>query len=108
MAASTLTASISGAYPTGENTSIVGLILGILEKTPFHPEGTFAIASSAVLAFCGFEIAKVLKHENSCFVLLCELDDATAHQMSHVVVYIPDLGPQIGIVLFTGGDDASL
>jgi hypothetical protein len=60
----TSTAGISGIYPTGENTSIVGFILCVVEDTPFHPEGSFAIASLAVLALLWFEIAKVLKYQD--------------------------------------------
>src|SRR2546430_599318 len=87
---------------------MIGLILGILENTPFHPESPFAIASSAVLALLWFEIAQVLKHHDACLMLFGELDKTTAHQMSDLLINVSDLAPQIRIVLFVLRDDASL
>ena len=108
MATSAFTAGIPWIDPTGENTLVIRFVLGVVEDTPLHPEGSFAIASFAVLAFGGFQVAKVFKNENASFVLLCELNNASAHQMGYLRVYIADLAPQICIVLFIFGNDASL
>lgn len=76
------TTGILGAHPTRENTSIIGLILGVIEDAAFHPERAFAIASTAVLAFAGLEVPQVLKHEDACSMLLCKLDNAAGDQVS--------------------------
>ena len=75
-ASCTRATGILWAYPTGENTSIIGLVLGVVEDAPFHPEGTFAISTFAVLAFTWLEVAKVLKDENARRMLLGKLDNA--------------------------------
>ena len=108
MATSTFTTGIPGIDPTGDDTSIVRFILGILENAPFHPECSFAIASLAVLAFGRFEVAEVLKHQYGGFVLLGKLDNASAHQMGYLLICVADLAPEICIVLFTFCDNASL
>jgi hypothetical protein len=61
--ASAFTAGVPRTYPTGENTSIIGFVLSIVENTAFHPIGTFLIPSPTVLAFGRFEIPKMLKDE---------------------------------------------
>jgi hypothetical protein len=75
-ASCTRATGILWAYPTGENTSIIGLVLGKPENEAFHPEGPFAIRPSAVLAFARLEVAKVLKDENACLMGCRKLDNA--------------------------------
>ena len=77
---------------------MISLVLRVVENAPFHPEGPFAIASFAILAFLRLEVPEMLKHQDACFVLLGKLDNADAHQMSHMLVDVPDLLPQVRIV----------
>jgi len=108
MAMSTLSAGISGIDPTGNDTSVIGLILGILEYAPFHPECSLGIPASAVLFFNGSEIIEVLKHQNGCFMLLGKLNNASACEMSCLFIHVPDFIPEVSIILFTLCNDASL
>src|SRR5258708_16147591 len=94
-ASCTRTTGISGTYPTGENTSIVGFVLCVVENTSFHPVGAFLIPSFAVLALCRLEVAKVLKNQDACLMLLGKLDNAGTYQMSHMLVYVSHLLPRI-------------
>ena len=50
----------------------------------------------------------MLKDEYGCFVLLGKLDNASTHQMGYLLICVADLVPQICIILFVFGDDASL
>jgi hypothetical protein len=88
MATSTLPTGISGINPTGENTSIVGFVLGISEDTPFHPIRPLVVASFAVFTLCGFEVAQVLKDKDSSSVPLGKVDDAVTHQMCYLLINI--------------------
>jgi hypothetical protein len=63
MATSTFPTGISWADSAGENAFIVRFVLGVLEDASLHPEGSFAIASAAILALGWFEIAQVLKDQ---------------------------------------------
>ncbi len=49
----------------------------------------------------------MLKHENACSMPLGKLDNAAGDQVSYVLVYVPDLCPQVRIVLDTLFDYAS-
>jgi len=53
-------------------------------------------------------LARLLEEENTRLVLGGELDNAAAHQMRDLFVNVPDFGPEVGIVLFVLGKDASL
>jgi hypothetical protein len=108
MATGTFSTGIPGTHPTSDNTSIVRFIFCILENSPFHPECSFAIASSAILAFGWFEITEVLKDEDAGFVLLGKLDNASAHQMGDLLIGVADLAPEVCIILFAFCDNASL
>ncbi len=59
-ASCTRTTGILGAHSTGKDTCIVCFVLGKPEDAAFHPEGSFAIGSTAVLALCWFEVPKVV------------------------------------------------
>src|SRR5258708_38452287 len=107
-ASCTRTTGISGTYPTGENTSIVGFVLCVVENASFHPIGAFLIPSFAVLALCWLEVAKMLKNHDACLMLLGKLDNAGTYQMSHMLVYVSHLLPRIHIVLFVLCNVASL
>jgi hypothetical protein len=106
----------TGAFPTGvsgihtarENTRIVGFVLGIVEDTPFHPIGPFVVASFAVLAFCGFQVAQVLKDEDSSPIPLSKLNNAVTHQMSYLLIHISDVVPEMHVVLFVLCNNDSL
>ena len=50
----------------------------------------------------------MLEDENTRPVLGGEQDNAAAHQMRDLFVNVPDFGPEVGIVLFVLGNDASL
>jgi hypothetical protein len=41
----------------GNDPLIVGLVFGVVEDAPFHPEGSLAIATFAILALLRFELA---------------------------------------------------
>jgi hypothetical protein len=84
------------------------LVFGVREDASLHPEGPFAIASSAVLAPGRFETAKVLKHEDLCPMLFSKLDNASAHQMRKGVIYVVDLAPKGDVVLFAFRENTSL
>ena len=100
MATSAFSTGISGVDPTRENTRIIGFVLRIFENAPFHPECSFTIASSAILAFGRFEVTQVLEYQHACLMLLGELDNASAHQVGDLLVCVADLLPEVGIVLF--------
>ena len=93
MATSTFSTGIPRIDPTGENTSIIRFVLAVIENASLHPECPLAIASFAVLAFRWLEVSQVLKHHNGCFVLLGKLDNASAHQMSYLLINVADLAP---------------
>jgi len=95
MAMSTFSTGISGIDPAGENPFIICFVLRVLEDASLHPEGSFAIASVAVLALGRFEIAQVLKHQYGSLVLLGKLDNASAYQVRDVLVSIGDLAPEV-------------
>ena len=50
----------------------------------------------------------MLKHQNARTLLGGELDNTRAHQMGHVLITMAQLAPEVGIVLFVFGNDASL
>jgi hypothetical protein len=100
-AASALAAGIAWAHPTGKDASIVRFVLPIGENASFHPEGSFAVASLAVLAFFWFEIAKMLKDQDRCPMRLCKLDNATTDQMCELLIGMVHFLPQVSIVLLT-------
>ena len=50
----------------------------------------------------------MLEDENTRLVLGGELDNAAAYQVRDLFVNVPDFGPEVGIVLFVLGNDASL
>src|SRR6266571_2733759 len=108
MATSTLSAGVSWVDPTGEKTFAVGLVLRVLEDASLHPEGPFAIASSAVLALLWLEMAQVLKYQDRRAVLFGKLHNASTHQMRDGLVHVVDLAPEVGIVLFAFCYRASL
>ncbi len=62
MTASTFSARIARIDTAGDDSFIPRLVFGVLEDAALHPEGPFAIAAMAVLAFGRFKVAQVLKH----------------------------------------------
>src|SRR2546428_1582383 len=63
MATSTFSTSISWADPAGENAFVIRFVFGVLEDASLHPEGSFAVASTAILALLRLEMTQVLKHQ---------------------------------------------
>ena len=85
-----------------------GLVLCVAENAPFHPVGAFAIATARIRALFRLQVAQMFKNQEARSVLPSELDNASAHQMRDLFVHVPDFGPEVGIVLFIVGNDASL
>ena len=108
VAAMTFPARIARVDPTGDDLLVPRLIFCVLEDTPFHPEGSFAVPPVAILALFRPEVAQILKDEDRCPLLAGELDNAGTHQMGNLLVHVADLAPEVGIVLFVLRDDASL
>lgn len=108
MATSAFSTGISWIDTARENTRVISFVLAVVEDTPFHPIGSFVVASFAVFALGRFEIAKVFKHQDGCLMLLSKLDNASTHQMCYLLVYVADLLPEMCIVLLALCDDASL
>ena len=94
--------------PAGDDALVPCLILGVREDAPLHPEGSLAVAPTAVRASLGFEMAEVLKHQDSSPVVVSKLDNASTHQVCERLIDVLDLAPEVDIVLFAIGEDASL
>ncbi len=78
---------------------MISFIPGIPENAPFHPERPLLIASSVVLPLGRFEVAEMLKNEYGCLMLLGKLDNAVTHQMRYLLIHMPDVVPEMHIVL---------
>ena len=63
MATSTFSTRITWIDSAGENALVIRFVFGVLEDTSLHPEGSFAVASTAILALLRLEITQVLKHQ---------------------------------------------
>ena len=50
----------------------------------------------------------MFKNQYACSVLPSKLDNTAAYQVCDLFVNMPDFGPEVGIVLFVLGNDASL
>jgi len=100
MATHTLSASVPGIDPTGENTRVVGFVLAVVEDTSLHPISPFVVTSFAVLALGRFEVPKVFKHKDSSLVRLRKLNNTSAHNMSEMFINVANLVPKLYIVLF--------
>ena len=50
----------------------------------------------------------MLEDQDTRSLILGELDNASAHQMGNLLICVSDLAPEVGIVLFIFGNDASL
>src|SRR5260370_924824 len=108
LATSAFSGRIAGADPAGDDPRVIRLILRIFEDTPLHPERSLRVPPAAILALFRFEVSQVFKHQNGSPLLTGELDNAGAHQMRKVLIGVADLAPEIGVVLFPFGHDASL
>jgi len=108
MAAVTRSGCVGRVDAGGYNLVLPRLILGIAEDAAFHPVGALGVTTARVLPLFGLEIAQMLKDEHACTVLFGELDNASAHQMRHVLIGMADLTPEADIVLFILCNDASL
>src|SRR5260370_27686827 len=108
MTTSTLSGRIARVEAGGQDALVVRLILGVLEDPPFHPVGPFTVSAMAILAPGRLEIAQMLEHQDVRLLCLCKLDNAGAHQVRNLLIYRADLAPEVGIVLFILGNDASL
>jgi hypothetical protein len=108
MAARTFAARIARVDSAGDDSLIPRFLLGVSEDASLHPVGAFAVAATAILAFLWFQVAQVLKHQKSGFMLLGELDNASTHQVCEMLIGIPDLAPEISIILFAFRYETSL
>ena len=108
MAASAFSGRIAGVHPASNHPQVPCLVFGEVEDPPLHPEGTLAVPPVAILAFFRLEVPQVLKDQNTGPLLAGELDNASAHQMGNLLICVADLAPEVGIVLFMFGNDASL
>src|SRR5260370_18850387 len=100
MAAVTRSGCVGRLHTAGDDLVLPCLILGVLENAAFHPVGALGVTTARVLPLFGLEIAQVLKDEHACTVIFGELDNASAHQMRHVLIGMADLTPEVGHVLF--------
>ncbi len=105
---STFPTGVAWIDPAGDDALVPCLIFGVLEDAPLHPEGPLAVSPAAIRASLGFEIAEVLKHQDGRPMVMSKLDDASTHQVRERLIDVLDLAPEVGIVLFALGDDASL
>ena len=108
MAASAFSGRIARVHPAGNHPQVPCLVFGEVEDPPLHPEGTLAIPPVAILAFCRLEVPQVLEDQNTGPLLAGELDNTSAHQMGNMLICVSDLAPEVDIVLFILGNDASL
>ena len=109
VAAMTLSARIARIHATCDDTGCIpGFVFRVVEDTPFHPVGAFPIASARILPLLRTQVAQVFKHENTRLLFSRELDNASAHQVRDVFINVPDLAPEVGIVLFALCKNASL
>ena len=74
-------------------TCVPRLIFRVAEDAAFHPVGAFPIASAAIRALFRFEIAQVLKNEDTGLLLPRELDNASAQQVRDLFIDVADLPP---------------
>lgn len=107
MAARALPAGVPRIDAAANHALLPGLILGIAEDTPLHPERPFAIATAAVPAFLWLQFPQVLKHQDASVLLVRELDNAAGYQVSKGLVTISDLMPESGVILLALCDETS-
>jgi len=105
---STFPTGVAWIDSAGDDALVPCLIFGVLEDAPLHPEGSLAVSPATILALLWFEIAEVLKHQDGRPVVVSKLDNAGTHQVCERLIDVFDLAPEVGIVLFAIGDDASL
>jgi hypothetical protein len=109
MTAMAFPARIARIDAAGDDTTCIPrLVLRVLENAPFHPVGAFPVAAARILAFFRAQVAEMLEDQYACLLLDGELDNAGAHLVRDVLIDVPDLAPQISIVLFPFGNEASL
>jgi len=108
VAAVAFSARIPWVDPAGDDPHVPRLVLRVAENAPFHPVGPFRIATAAIRALFWLQVAQVLKDEDTGLVLPRELNNASAQQVRDMFIDVPDFGPEIGIVLFSFGDNARL
>src|SRR6266568_2608306 len=104
----TLSGRIARVHPAGNHPQVPCLVFGEVEDPALHPEGTLALPPVAILTFCRLEVPQVLEDQHTGPLLAGELDDASAHQVGNMLICVSDLAPEVGIVLFILGNDASL
>lgn len=104
----TLPAGVARIDATRDDVLIPGFIFGVPEDAALHPVGAFLIAATAILALLRFEVAKVLEYQNAGSVSFGKLDNSAADAMGLIVVTMPDLLPEVGIILLALDNDARL
>src|SRR5215469_3049355 len=94
MAAMAFSARMARIHPAGDDAACIPrLILAVPEDAALHPEGAFRIASAAIRALCGAQLAQVLKHKDTGLLLPRELDNARAHQVRDLFIDLADVPP---------------
>jgi hypothetical protein len=108
MATMTLSGCVARVDPARDDLLIPRLIFCVLEDTPLHPVGSFAVPPVAILSLLRAQIPQVLEDEDGSPLLAGELDNTGTHQMGYLLIHVVDLAPEVDIVLFAFRDDASL
>src|SRR5215469_6035863 len=107
MTAMAFSTGIARIHASGYDLLVICLIFGEPENPPFHPESSFHIATARILALFWTKSTQVLEDEDGCLVLLGKLNNASADQMSNLLIDMADFVPEVGIVLFAFGNGAS-
>jgi hypothetical protein len=108
MATSTFPTGVSGIDTGRDDPLIPRLVLGVLEEASLHPEGPFAVTPTTILALLRFELAQVLEDQNGGSMLLGKLHDASTHLVREILIGMPDLVPEGGVVLLPFDNQARL
>lgn len=108
LAAVTLPPRIAWIDATGDDLMLPRLLFGVAKNATFHPIRAFGVGTSRVPALVRLEIPQMLSHQYACSILGCELDNADAHQVGHGRITVADATPEVGIVLLSFGQNASL
>lgn len=107
-ASSAFSGGIAWVNPTRDHPQVPRLVCGEGEDPPLHPVGSFPVSPVAIRAFFRLEVPQMLEDQDTGPLLLGEQHNASAHQMGNVLIDGSDLAPEVGIVLFIFGNDASL
>ena len=100
MTAVALSGCIAWVDSAGHDPSVPRFIFGVGEDPPLHPESSLRVATARIRALLRLEVAQVFKHQNGSPLLRSKLHNASAHQMSDMLIHMADLAKDRRIVLF--------